>query len=389
RKENNVSHLIVTDLSRLARKVDVQVGFLAQLDALGIKFVSLDEPLTDNSANGNFMRNITGCVNQLFSDTLSERTRQRMRAAVLEGRYLWPAPIGYVNRNKNIEPDPVRGPLVRQAFDLVASGRFVTTERVLNFLTSMGLTTKKGRPVPPQTFSRMLSNETYAGWIITGDLRVRGTYEPIVSDETFAAVQMKLNKKGIAHKKLNEDFPLRGIVRCGKCERPLTAGWAKGRTERYARYWCWTKDCGQNGISRDELHKQFVGLLSLIEPTVELLAQLPDRIANQWSERKNRIAADAKRLSSKLADIKALNQKALTEKLQGKIEDEDYDDFKKANAEEAFRINSEINALDSERNTMEEMLKQAQEEAVDLVGAWEKGAFTSVRNSRSHSFPMG
>jgi len=121
----------------------------------------------------------------------------------------------------------------------------------------------------------------------------------------------------------------------------------------------------------------------------ELIEQLPERIASQWSDRKERIASEARRLSSRLAEIKTLNQKALTEKLKGDITAEDYDDFKKANAEESFRINNEINALDSERSTMEEMLKQAEAQAIDLVAAWEAGNVHQRQELAKSFFPDG
>jgi len=66
----------------------------------------------------------------------------------------------------------------------------------------------------------------------------RGNHEPLISAELFQTVQTRTTSKGgVSHKKLSSDFPLRGVVQCAKCKKPLTAGWAKGRKERYARYW--------------------------------------------------------------------------------------------------------------------------------------------------------
>ena len=367
---STISAVIVMNLSRLARNVQVQAQFIVRLRLLGITLISVTEPMADDSAMGQFMRNIIGSVNQLFSDSLSEQTRHRMQTGVKAGRFLWKAPIGYVNMNKGIQVDPVRGPLVREAFELIASGRFVTTDRVLKFVTSMGLTTAKGAPVSKQTFARMLQNPIYAGWIKSGDVCVRGNHENLVSDALFNTVQEKINSKSVPHKQLNEDFPLRGIVLCNECEKPLTAGWAKGRSQKYARYWCYNAKCKAVGISCDDLHRQFTGLLSLLAPTAELLAQLPERIAERLSVRRERIAADARRLNGRLAEIRTLNQRAIAAMLKNEISADDYDSFKKANAEEVSRIEAELTALDSERGTMEEMLKQAMAQAVDLVGAW-------------------
>lgn len=385
----DISHVVVTDLSRLSRNVQNQGHIVLTLRQLGIELASIDEPLNENSPLGDFVRNMMGSINQLFSDTLSERTRDRMQAAVKAGRFPWPAPIGYLNRNKKLHVDPVRGPLIREAFELVASGRYVTTDAVLKVVTALGLTTKKGRPVSKQTFARILSNAVYAGWVVSGELRVRGNHEPLVSGETFNAVQTRINTKATPHKKLSEDFPLRGVVRCSTCGRLLTAGFSKGRNDRYSYYWCWTAGCRAVGISRDDLHGKFVSLLSMIVPTAELLAQLPEIIAEQWRERKQRISTDAVRLKARLAEQETLNQRAVVSKIRGELSAEDFETYKKVSAEEKLRIDEQLSALNSEQNTMEEMMRQAEIAAVDLVGTWEKGNVNQRQELAKSFFPEG
>src|SRR5215469_13447596 len=52
-----VSHLIVADLSRLARNVVDQGTTIVELKQLGISVVSVDEPITDDTAAGKLARN--------------------------------------------------------------------------------------------------------------------------------------------------------------------------------------------------------------------------------------------------------------------------------------------------------------------------------------------
>jgi hypothetical protein len=110
-----------------------------------------------------------------------------------------------------------------------------------------------------------------------------------------------------------------------------------------------------------------------MEPTAELLAQLPKRIATKWKGRKERIASEARQLTSHLAEQTALNRRAVIAKLNGELSEDDFIEVKNAISEEKLRLESAKKALDSERGTMDEMLKQAERQAVDLVGAWEKG----------------
>lgn len=256
----STTHFIVADLSRLARNAADQAQLFVTMKQLGIEVVSIDDPVTDDTAVGKPVRNMTGAVNQFHSDSLSEKTRYRMECAVRSGRFLWKAPIRYDNKNKQLHIDPDRAPLVREAFELIASGRYETSDAVLKLITAMGLTTRKGGKLTKQSFARMISNPIYAGWVVSGEIRVRGQHAAIISDELFEAVQARIGGKATPHKRLNEDFPLRGSVLCASCKRPLTAGMAKGRNDRYPRYWYWTKGCRAVGVSRDELDRAFVGL---------------------------------------------------------------------------------------------------------------------------------
>lgn len=162
-----------------------------------------------------------------------------MQAAVKAGRFPWKGPLGYTNgRNgpSNVLLDPERAPLIRKAFELMATGNH-GPDAVRHLVGTLGLHTKTGGPVPTQTFSRILRNELYAGWVVSGAVRAKGTHEPIVSQQLFDKVQDILSgKRSVPHKAQNDDFPLPGFVKCSRCGKPLTAGWSRGRSQRYARF---------------------------------------------------------------------------------------------------------------------------------------------------------
>ena len=94
-------------------------------------------------------------------------------------------------------------------------------------------------------------------------------------------------------------------------DRPLTAGWAKGRGKLYARYWCYNKACTRVGISREGLEGHFVGLLGMMQPTAELIAKLPDIAESNWKVRSKRIKDEKRTLQNRLNENKALNLRAI------------------------------------------------------------------------------
>jgi site-specific DNA recombinase len=384
-----ISHVIVADLSRLARNVIDQGTTIATLKHLDITLVSVDEPITDDTAAGKLARNMLGAMNQFYSDSLSERVRYRMKAGLDAGRFLHYAPIGYVNVNKDLAVDPERAPFIRKAFEMLASGNYASTDSVLSLVTAMGLRTRKGNPLTKQSWGRLLQNPIYAGWIRSEQNRVRGKHEALVSEETFQNVQDRINGKSRPHQRLNEDFPLRGFVKCAGCGKNLTGGWAKGRKERYARYWCWQKGCGTVGVSRDELETHFIALLSSMEPTAEFLTQLPIIAAREWETRKGRIAKDAEVLSKRLAEQETLNQKAIRAKINGDISAEDFRVLKDSISADSERIKEQINALDSERSAMQDLMAQSKEQLIDLAGAWRKGTVNQKQELAKGLFPEG
>ena len=83
-----------------------------------------------------------------------------------------------------------------KAFELMASGSY-TKHDVLRMVNALGLTTRKGAPVSKQSFHQMMTNPTYKGWVVSRR-RARGNY----------------GERQVPHVLQNEDFPLRGFVRC-------------------------------------------------------------------------------------------------------------------------------------------------------------------------------
>jgi hypothetical protein len=79
----------------------------------------------------------------------------------------------------------------------MATGRY-SADDALRQVTALGLTTKKGAPVPGQTWYAMLRNPLYVGWVKSGDLLTAGVHEAIVSQKLFDKVQaaLKDNSRG-------------------------------------------------------------------------------------------------------------------------------------------------------------------------------------------------
>src|SRR5204862_4120721 len=101
---------------------------------------------------------------KLYNDVRSYRTRDGNKESLEHVRCTFLAPLGYLNAHRttcrSLIPDPERAPLVRRAFQDFATGHF-TKHEVRRSVNALGLTTRRGKPVPSQTFDAMLRNRAY------------------------------------------------------------------------------------------------------------------------------------------------------------------------------------------------------------------------------------
>lgn len=77
------------------------------------------------------------------------------------GIYPSAAPLGYLNRNGRIVLDPERAPLIREAFELRATG--MPVRQVLKVVTRKGLRTRRGKKLGLKTLWYILQNHFYSG----------------------------------------------------------------------------------------------------------------------------------------------------------------------------------------------------------------------------------
>lgn len=246
------------------------------------------------------MEGVLAAFAQFDNDVRSERTRAGMRAALEQGRWTFVPPLGYLNApkwsGKSLIPDPERGELVKRAFEEFATGRF-PKEEVLETVTRLGLRTRSGLSVNPQSFGRMLTNRLYAGLIHVPEFGVsrRGDFEPLVSEETFYRVQAitegRMQVTG-PRQRTRPDFPLKGLVRCEACGRPLTASWSKGRNGHYAYYHCW-RQCRAMNVTKAKLEGLFVDELKELQPTPGYMRLVKELVLRSWQERKAEVGRDA------------------------------------------------------------------------------------------------
>jgi site-specific DNA recombinase len=377
-----VGYVVVQDLSRFARDSGDQANGIVELKRSQILLRSVYEPNVDETAAGRLAANMLGAFNQYFSDALSEKMRDRTRQAVFSGRFPWKAPIGYINTGAkagpNIKPDEKRAPLIRRAFDLMASGRHKAAD-VLRIVTDEGLTTAKGRALTKQTFQAMLRNPLYAGWVTLPsdpDIEpVKGLHAPIVSQETFDRVQAILDGRRpsiVAKAKVNPVVPLRGFIRCDCCGTRLTGGSPQGRGgKKYPRYWCPNPECRKVSLSKEQLESEFGGVLGRLRAKPEAARDLPAMAAKVWRDKQG----DSEREMARLQVIVDQQRRYKTElfkmRMRGEIDAQELEEQKARLTVEMYETEEKMRVVADAQASSDSFLRFAQLQLMDMRTVWE------------------
>jgi site-specific DNA recombinase len=197
--KGRVHFVVVFNLTRFARDKYDHFALRSHLQSLGISLRSATEPIDDTST-GKLMEGVLAAFAQFDNDCRSDRTRAGMKAALELGRWVFLAPIGYLNApramGKSLMPDPERAPLVRRAFEEYATGRF-TKQQLLKQSRAWGLTNRRGRPLTSQAIGVLLRNQLYAGIVDVTEYGVRGKrgdFQPLISEDLFYRVQAVLSE---------------------------------------------------------------------------------------------------------------------------------------------------------------------------------------------------
>lgn len=119
--------------------------------------------------------------------THGAKVKRGQLSAVQQGRYgTGPAPYGYRRGEPGEKPlvvDDREAEVVRTIFREYLNTR--STGKVVNYLHSKGIYTRKGKKWSRQAVAIILSNRTYRGRVSYGEMETEGQHEPIIDPALF------------------------------------------------------------------------------------------------------------------------------------------------------------------------------------------------------------
>ena len=298
KKNKNTPYVVIfDDLKRFARDTMFHLKLRAEFAQYNARIECLNFRFED-TPEGMFMETIHAAQGQLEREQTGRQTRQKMRARLEQGYFVFTAPVGFryektKEHGKLLVRDEPLASIINEALNGFASGRFQTPVEIRRFLETFPEFPKNAKgQVLQEKVSDILIRPTYAGYVEHERWGIgfrKGQHEGLISLETFQRNQERLKERAKvpARKNINQDFPLRGFIRCSDCQRPLTSCWSKGRSTRHPYYLCQGKGCISYGksIKRADLEGAFEEMLRSLKPTEEIYAIAKAMFKDIWAFR--------------------------------------------------------------------------------------------------------
>ena len=306
RKEN--IHVLIDDISRLARGLEAHLSLRAAIANAGGVLESPSIEFGEDS-DSQLIEHLLASVSAHARVKNAEQTRNRMEARIRSGYYPFAPPWGYVSThteghgNVLVRDEPLAS-IIQQALEGYASGRFQTQAEVKRFLESQpDFPRTRFGTVTNETVNRILNRVIYAGMVERPEWGVslrQGKHEGLIGFATFEKIQQRLKGKAYASARpdISADFPLRGSVQCGDCDRPLTANWSRSKTgEKHPYYMCFNTCCAsyRKSIRRAKIEGEFAQLLEALEPSPLLVKVARTMFKDAWDAQRQQagLIADA------------------------------------------------------------------------------------------------
>lgn len=393
-----VQAVVVHNLSRFARDRFDHHALLAHLRRLGIVLRSATEPV-DESPSGELMDAVLAAMHQFENRLRAERTQSGMLSALGEGRWVWKAPLGYLQgTNGLLEPDPATAPLIRWAFERLAGGDY-GQEEVRRQVHERGLRSATGKRIGRQTWHQMMRNPLYGGRVVHDGwgIDTEAAFAPIVPRETFLLAQEALEGRrreegpGKVSRKLDHpDFPLRRFVRCAACGTPLTGGWSRGNGGRYAYYRCRNTECERVRLRVESLEEQFVELLRRLQPTKEYLRLLRKEVLAAQDRRRHAARQQREAAERRLKIVRERKDRLVAAYLYE--QDIDQETYRREMAKLSKQLRAaEVTSYEAaiEDMDVDGIFHFAETVLTDAARLWLEMAPEAKRRFQRHVFPEG
>lgn len=235
-KINMVQILYVYKWDRFGRNVGDAFQWIQIFRNIGVEVNCPEQPIDYNDPNWPLLQGVNLGIAHSESLKISERTKDGIHQALMQGYYCSKAPAGYMRKeSKNTKRrvmvfDPDKAPIVKEIFYQVANGTAIST------------LIKKYYPIlriKKNAFHNMLRNVVYIGLVpvppYKGQPRqvVKGKHKALINREIFDLVQSNFSQHQYPIRIQDDIFYVKNHIISSTGARGY---WSQGKRKRYPYY---------------------------------------------------------------------------------------------------------------------------------------------------------
>jgi DNA invertase Pin-like site-specific DNA recombinase len=348
--------IILHKLDRGARNLRDWVA-IGELSDQGAEIHFVNESLDLQSRGGRLSADIQAVVAADYIRNLREETRKGFYGRLKQGLYPLRAPLGYADQGKAKAKTihPLKGPLVRKAFELYGTGRF-NLETLGEELNRLGLRNRSGGRVTRNGLSTLLNNPFYVGIVRISQTNetFAGIHEPLISKSLFDRVQNVLSGKVFARIQ-SHSFLFRRMLSCATCNYSLIGERQKGTVY----YRCHSKECRGTSIKEEAISAQvarFLGMLQFSDEEQKYLHAKIVELRRDWvTQKEDRI----RNFRLQLDRLKERLTRLTDVYLDREIEKSVFDERRAQLVSEQKKVEEDLSNIDRSGDSLEKILELA------------------------------
>lgn len=350
-----VHGVIIHKIDRSARNLKDWAD-LGELIDHGIEVHFANESLDLQSRGGRLSADIQAVVAADYIRNLRDEVRKGFYGRLKQGVLPLPAPVGYCDEGRGNPKsiDPVMGPLVRQAFELYATGGFTLATLVAE-LERRGLRNRVGKPLNLNMVSRLLNNPFYIGviHIRRTNERFEGKHKALIQKSLFDRVQARLAGK-VRHKGLKHEVLYRRAFHCARCNRVLIPERQKGHTY----YRCHEQACKGTSLREEVLTESIENALSVVRMTPSELLVLEAHIIARDASSADEHAEELKATTLRLAQLEERDRRLVDARIDGVLDRASYETRKKTLLDEKLSVRERLAYIEAGKGRKSDQLRQ-------------------------------
>lgn len=380
----SISAVVVQETDRLARNTHDHLTIRAVLQKAGAKLISVNQPMLDDSPEGNMIDTILASVNQFQSDLSGRKVRKAMQEKFDQG--WWPgwAPVGYRNvsigepgetrrARKIVENDPASWHLVQQGLRLYLTGDY-SADEVRHILYERGVRSKSGKKLPHSIMVRMLRSSFYAGVMIWKGQRRMGRHEPMITLAEHERILEIIQSYNLgASRRRKHNFLLRGFVFCNLCGHRYTAEVHVRKRKSY--YHCAARRAHSNrrqNVEVSHLEQQVAGWFKRLQFSPGFVDTILKTLTSVSIRQRETVGVKKHAILNQQKAIETKRDRAEEKLLAGVLSDNDFVRLRTKLAEQLQGLHEQLAVLNSQRDCDTEVIREVLALTQDVYGAYQK-----------------